>query len=162
MYYILIEMLSNAQIYLLNDSISFLGIVSALPMGVKIEKIDENHTTAAVSCTIQNDKLGNKLLVIENSELRAQFHVDGTLVSLIHKATGRESIDVNQSHRGANHFVLFEDLPFFWDAWDVFVYHTEKRFEVAAVGDEFNVVEQGTISFYGFDIVLNNNHYFTP
>jgi alpha-mannosidase len=120
-----------------------LGVVSALPVGVKVEKIDENHV-APVTFTVQNDKSGNKLLVLENSELRAQFKVDGTLVSLVHKSTGRESIELSQSNHGANHFVLFEDMPFFWDAWDVFVYHTEKRHEVVAEGQGFNIVEQGT------------------
>jgi alpha-mannosidase len=121
-----------------------LGVVSALPVGVKVEKIDESHV-APVTFTVQNDKSGNKLLVLENSELRAQFKVDGTLVSLVHKATGRESIELSQSNHGANHFVLFEDMPFFWDAWDVFVYHTEKRHEVVAEGQDFNIVEQGPL-----------------
>ncbi len=110
---------------------------------MKVEKIDESHLTP-VTFTVQNDKSGNKLLVLENSELKAQFKVDGSLVSLVHKATGRESIELGQSHHGANHFVLFEDMPFFWDAWDVFVYHTDKRQEVVAEGHEFNIVEQGT------------------
>lgn len=64
--------------------------------------------------------------VLENEMLRATIRRDGHLTSLTDKRTGRETIDGK-----ANHFVMFEDVPANWDAWDMDVYHLEKRRELA-------------------------------
>ena len=37
----------------------------------------------------------------------------------------RESIAADD--RVGNQFVLFDDIPLFWDAWDVMEYHLETR-----------------------------------
>jgi len=37
----------------------------------------------------------------------------------------RDAID--SSSGTGNQFVLFDDIPLFWDAWDVMEYHLEKR-----------------------------------
>jgi hypothetical protein len=57
---------------------------------------------------------------------------DGTLRSLICKppAAAADSMRPREAIAPgalANRFVLFEDLPFYWDAWDVEVYHLEKK-----------------------------------
>lgn len=65
--------------------------------------------------------------VLENSFLRVVIRNDGHLLSLYHKSKQREAIEPNQL---ANHFVLFDDVPNFWDAWDVDVFHLEKRTEI--------------------------------
>ncbi len=62
--------------------------------------------------------------VLENEQLRAAFNRAGGLVSLLHMATGRESIDPGAM---GNTFVLYEDIPNAWDAWDVDAFHLEKR-----------------------------------
>lgn len=33
-----------------------------------------------------------------------------------------------------NQFVLFDDVPLYWDAWDVMDYHLETRFGVGRTG----------------------------
>ncbi len=65
--------------------------------------------------------------VFENASLRAVFQRDGQLVSLLDRATGRESIAAGAM---ANHFVFFDDRPNNWEAWDVDIFHLEKRDEV--------------------------------
>ncbi len=35
-----------------------------------------------------------------------------------------------------NQFVMFDDLPLFWDAWDVMEYHLETRVAVTTTGDK--------------------------
>lgn len=65
---------------------------------------------------------GNRV-VLENDQVRAVFQKDGRLVSLFDKRAGRESID---SEKAANRFVIYDDQPNNWDAWDVDVFHLEK------------------------------------
>src|SRR5690606_37150626 len=53
-------------------------------------------------------------LVLENEHLRVQLDDRGQVVSLIHKATGRQAVATGHV---ANQFVLYEDLPADHDAW---------------------------------------------
>lgn len=53
-------------------------------------------------------------LTLDNGVLRAELDECGRLVSLVY--AGSEFID---RHRPANGFVLFADLPRYWDAWDI-------------------------------------------
>lgn len=46
------------------------------------------------------------------------------MVSLVHLELEREAIEEGKK---GNNFVLFEDIPFFWDAWDCMIYHLDKR-----------------------------------
>jgi alpha-mannosidase len=52
---------------------------------------------------------------LENAHLRAEIGEDGTLSSLVHKATGREALE----GRGHQLWVYPQDKPRNWDAWDV-------------------------------------------
>ena len=74
--------------------------------------------------------------VLENQFLRATLQRTGLLTSLFDKRTGRETI-VGR----ANQFVLFEDVPNNFDAWDVEVFHREKRRDVAGA-QSCRVIEQ--------------------
>lgn len=53
---------------------------------------------------------------------------NGLLSSLFHKPTQRESIGGASDALNAfgNQFMVFEDIPFFWDAWDCMIYHQHK------------------------------------
>jgi len=53
-------------------------------------------------------------IVLENSLIRANFNYKAELTSLFHKQTGKEAIEQGKV---GNRFVLFEDIPFYWDAW---------------------------------------------
>lgn len=63
-------------------------------------------------------------MTLDNGILRVRLDPTGRLVSLVLVASGRETID-----EGAvgNQFVLFDDVPLYWDAWDVMDYHLETR-----------------------------------
>jgi alpha-mannosidase len=52
---------------------------------------------------------------LENAHLRATIGADGTVTSLIHKATGREAL----AGRGNQLWVYPVDKPRNWDAWDL-------------------------------------------
>ena len=61
-------------------------------------------------------------LVLTNKHLTSTFKSSGELVSLVHRATGREALAGE-----ANVFELYDDRPNYWDAWDVDPFHLETR-----------------------------------
>ncbi|KAI8982058.1 galactose mutarotase-like domain-containing protein [Mycotypha africana] len=79
---------------------------------------------------VHTDQFNN--VVLENNYTKATFDNSGHLIQLYDKEIEREVIKVNE--RG-NVFKLYEDVPLFWDAWDVEIYHLEK----------YKVVEEGSI-----------------
>ena len=78
-------------------------------------------------CTGLNDHvcpLGTPCHVaIENSVLTVTLcRRCGALLSLVDKRCGREVVDA--AHGGfGNRLMLYDDVPFYWDAWDTFPYH---------------------------------------
>lgn len=76
--------------------------------------------------------------VLENRWIKALIGRDGHLLSLFEKQAQREAIMPEE--RG-NHLVMFDDRPLKWDAWDVDIYHLEKRREIAGA-DTVRVTEQ--------------------
>ncbi|MGQ9840376.1 MAG: alpha-mannosidase [Anaerolineae bacterium] len=79
--------------------------------------------------------------VLENSLIRAVFGRGGGLLSLVDKRVGRECIAAGAT---GNRFVLFDDHPANWDAWDVDIFHLEKRRAVAPA-QAARVVEAGPL-----------------
>ena len=74
--------------------------------------------------------------VLENQFLLVTLHRTGQVTGLFDKRTGRELI-VGK----ANQFVLFDDMPNNFDAWDIDVFHREKRRDVTGA-KSYRVVEQ--------------------
>jgi alpha-mannosidase len=68
------------------------------------------------------------VFVLENTNLKVKVK-DGVVVSLFDKQAGRESIPKGAK---ANQFVIFDDKPLYWQAWDVEVFHLESRKELHA------------------------------
>ncbi|MBE2181428.1 MAG: alpha-mannosidase [Chthoniobacterales bacterium] len=91
-------------------------------------------TTAPV--TVRRAKAG---FVLENGLVIATFDAQGRLVSFFDKRHARETL----SGRG-NQFVLFDDLPVLFDAWDVDAYHLEKR-EPVGRAKTMRIVENGPL-----------------
>lgn len=98
-----------------------LGIVTAPSYGYAI--VDAGRTSDQ-KATITEDL---NSVVLENDYVRAVFSRGGSLISLFDKRANRESIEPGQQ---GNHFVIFDDMPVNWDAWDVDIFHLEKRNEV--------------------------------
>lgn len=65
--------------------------------------------------------------ILENDLVQATFDRGGCLVSLFDKRAGRECIAAGAP---GNRFMLFDDHPANYDAWDVDIFHLEKRREV--------------------------------
>jgi alpha-mannosidase len=79
---------------------------------------------------------------LENGLVFARFDTNAHLVSFIDKRHGNREI-VPTATRG-NQFVLFEDKPALYDAWDMDVYHLEKRKSVG-VAKSLKIVERGPL-----------------
>lgn len=117
-----------------------LGIASANSMGVRVEDYEV--------CYARGDEVGpvkarrsDGSFTMENDFVRAVFTEDGALVSLIHKGSNREAIAAGER---ANQFVLFDDHPMDWEAWDVDVFHLEKR-QNAAGAISAKLIEKGPL-----------------
>jgi alpha-mannosidase len=94
-----------------------LGVISVPSMGYAIQ----TPTTPAETVSVSKTKSG---FCLENQHLKAEFNEQAGLTSLIHKAARRESIEPGAA---GNTFVLYEDIPNNWDAWDVDAFHLEKK-----------------------------------
>lgn len=95
-----------------------LGIVRAPSMGFRIATPDTRSDRKVQAVD------GKSRLTLENGFVRAEFDPAGGLVSFIDKRMSRECIEPGEA---GNRFVLFDDEPLAWDAWDVDVFHLEKR-----------------------------------
>lgn len=112
-----------------------LGVVSAPPYGFSIFTPDKN-ASEVVTLSEQSD-----IIVLENDAIRAVLTKDGSLASLFNKHTQRESIEPGKS---GNHFVLFDDNPNNWEAWDVDIFHLEK-FAPVGGAKTCQVIEKGPL-----------------
>ncbi|KAL2257665.1 hypothetical protein VTK26DRAFT_9330 [Humicola hyalothermophila] len=75
--------------------------------------------TAAVSLR----QVRRGVFVLENSQLKVTVEA-GVITSLYDRVADREIIP--QGHK-ANQYVIFDDKPLYWQAWDVEVYHLDTR-----------------------------------
>lgn len=82
-------------------------------------KVQEDKPAVTVAAT------GNAY-VLQNDQLRVVVE-NGCIASLYDVVNDREVIEPGGQ---ANKFVIFDDIPLFWQAWDVEVYHLETRKEL--------------------------------
>ena len=78
-----------------------------------------DETDAKVS--VKEVKTG--VFVLENDHFTIQVE-NGTITSLFDLTEKREIIPKGE---GANRYVIFDDKPLYWQAWDVEVYHLDSR-----------------------------------
>ncbi|KAK3941555.1 alpha-mannosidase [Diplogelasinospora grovesii] len=71
-------------------------------------------------------QVGRDAFVLENTQLKVQV-TGGCITSLYDKVAQREVIPEGQK---ANQYVIFDDKPLYWQAWDVEVYHLDTRREL--------------------------------
>ena len=80
-------------------------------------------------------------ITLENQYVLATFNRAGRLISLFDKGANRQALAPNAQ---ANNFVMYDDEPNNWEAWDVDVFHLEKRFDVGAA-TSMRVIEHGPL-----------------
>jgi alpha-mannosidase len=69
-----------------------------------------------------NDEVRVDGLTLENAHLRVTLAADGTVTSVVDRATGREALAAP-----GNRLELYEDRPVLFDAWDIDPFHLETR-----------------------------------
>ncbi len=89
--------------------------------------VSEPESATAAPVTVQESKQG---FTLENGLVRAKLDRQGRLTSFFDKRHSRETISPGGK---GNQYVLFEDQPERWDAWDVDIYHLEKSRKVDEV-----------------------------
>lgn len=117
-------------------------VVNTLPWHRK-ELVEVSDTEVGIACgeghliplrtfKVQDDKPAVSVAetggayVLESDNFRVVVE-GGCITSLYDRVNERETI---QKGGKANKFVIFEDIPLFWEAWDVEVYHLETRKDV--------------------------------
>ncbi|XP_072409308.1 alpha-mannosidase 2C1 isoform X1 [Chiloscyllium punctatum] len=85
---------------------------------------------------------GDGSVLMENGILKVAFDSSGRITSLSHLLYKRETIPDGCC---GNQFVLFDDVPLYWDAWDVMDYHLETRKPVSQVVKPLEVVCPGGV-----------------
>uniref|UniRef100_A0A672K836 Mannosidase, alpha, class 2C, member 1 n=1 Tax=Sinocyclocheilus grahami TaxID=75366 RepID=A0A672K836_SINGR len=76
-------------------------------------------------------------IIMENGLSKATIDQTGRLMSLLLET-------ISEGHLG-NQFALFDDVPLYWDAWDVMDYHLQTRKPVIEVIESWGL--QGSVSF---------------
>ena len=67
------------------------------------------------------EEISKGVFVLQNDQLRVQVE-KGLITSLYDRRNDREVIEKDQK---ANQYVIFDDKPLYWQAWDVEVYHLD-------------------------------------
>ncbi|XP_004365158.2 alpha mannosidase [Capsaspora owczarzaki ATCC 30864] len=114
------------------------GLVTVPAIGTSLVP---SESIQDISAPVVAQKTDSNTWILENNVLRAEFNAQGALISLIQSETGREAIA--RGGDGGNRFVLFDDIPLFWDAWDMQEYHLEKSH---LVHSDAGVVVRPTVS----------------
>ncbi|CAL8356210.1 unnamed protein product [Lota lota] len=98
--------------------------------------VKDTQPVIPVSVTVQADGT----VLMENGILKTIINKDGSLASLCLMEGNREAIS-DGCH--GNQFVMFDDVPLYWDAWDVMDYHLQTRKPVMEVVEPVQVVSSG-------------------
>ncbi|XP_072242006.1 alpha-mannosidase 2C1 isoform X2 [Leuresthes tenuis] len=122
------------EVIQISDGSDKLALVRAPSVGVSPVKDTQPETP--VSVTLQSDGT----VVMENGILQTVINKDGTLASLHLIGANREAISDGCV---GNQFVIFDDVPLYWDAWDVMDYHLQTRKPILDVVQPVHVVSAG-------------------
>jgi alpha-mannosidase len=86
---------------------------------MKLRALKTNQDVPLVSVK----EVSTDVFVLESDQLRVRVEA-GVITSLYDRLAEREVIPKGQK---ANQYIIFDDKPLYWQAWDVEVYHLETR-----------------------------------
>lgn len=86
-------------------------------------------------------QLPNDVIQIKNSHVTCEIDSEGHVISLRKMRGDEVSGECIRGGEGANQFVTFDDVPLYWDAWDVMDYHLETRKVESEVVEKLSVTE---------------------
>lgn len=109
------------------DTVSGPRTVDAPSLGYAVHAAAAAAAPAETPVSVSRD---GDFVTLDNGLVRAVVDGGGRLVSFRDLRAGRECIAPNTS---GNQFVLHEDKPLSWDAWDVDIFHLETARQVGSV-----------------------------
>lgn len=99
-------------------------------------EFNENEYCSVSFCENEN------VYTLENQFIITKINENGQIISFYQKQAERELIiDSNYGNR----FVIFDDVPCFWDAWDIMIYHLESRKEIKKSNISMKIEEIGPL-----------------
>ncbi|KAJ2489478.1 Glycoside hydrolase, 38 vacuolar alpha mannosidase [Coemansia sp. RSA 2050] len=118
------------------------ALVLATVPGCSVHPVDLSAQAAAVEqvapvCVIREE---DGSVVLQNAFVAARISADGRLTSLLDLQQQRELVPSGAS---GNVLELYDDLPIYWDAWDIEIYSQEKVRLVE--GASITVVDEGPL-----------------
>ncbi|KAM3869694.1 alpha-mannosidase 2C1 [Diretmus argenteus] len=132
------------EVVQLKDGAGQPGLALVRVPSVGLATVKDTQPATPVSVTVQADGT----VLMENGILRTTINKDGSLASLCLVNENREAIS-DGCH--GNQFVMFDDVPLYWDAWDVMDYHLQTRKPVLEVVKPLQVLLpgglRGSVSF---------------
>lgn len=90
-------------------------------------KLEHVSTLSAQGATVTVQELSKGVFAMQNEDLKVKVE-NGVITSVYDRKADRE---VLANGGKANQFVIFDDKPLYWQAWDVEVYHLESRKELS-------------------------------
>ncbi|CAG8506444.1 799_t:CDS:10 [Paraglomus brasilianum] len=87
-------------------------------VSVGLQKVEIQRHDDVKPATVKFDK--HRGFILENAFVKAVFDSHGRLISLVDLEKSREIIPDDAQ---GNKFIIYEDIPLYWDAWDVEIYH---------------------------------------
>ncbi|KAL2270134.1 hypothetical protein VTJ83DRAFT_2318 [Remersonia thermophila] len=145
--------------------------INTLPWHRK-EVVDLSETQAAVACgsgpllklrhfktseaepAVTLRRLSKNVFVLENGHLKVEVE-HGAITSLYDKLADREVIPKGQK---ANQYVIFDDKPLYWQAWDVEVYHLDTRKPLRAVETKVHEEKPHRVSIVTHTKISDKSH----
>nr|XP_033776797.1 alpha-mannosidase 2C1 [Geotrypetes seraphini] len=113
-----------------------LALVKVPSMGFTtvIESLTPHHPVI-VTCRAEDG-----VVIMENGLIQVHLDPMGHVISLRLLDSDRETI---ASGCHGNQFVIFDDVPLYWDAWDVMDYHLETRKPITTLLSPVEIVSTG-------------------
>lgn len=117
-------------------------------------------TTAAapsVCDLVAEENVADGVIIVRNSFFTATFNKQGQVISLCVRSVSSDGNDededatesweaIEQKSLHGNQFIVFDDVPLFWDAWCAEMYHVEKPVAMRSeLTEPLHVVEQTSL-----------------
>ncbi|ORY82383.1 family 38 glycoside hydrolase [Leucosporidium creatinivorum] len=129
--------LADAAIQISHDGAAYVLFenegAEPLVAATSMAQLDEKKIAPARARAVGED------FVLSNAQLKVTINKKGRIISIVDTELNRELIEAGHSAG----FVIFEDRPLNWDAWDVDLFHLETKAEVNATS--VKVVEDGPL-----------------
>ena len=114
------------------------GVACGIGQLLPVKKFKTNPGKKAV--TVEEVRKG--IFVLQNDQLKVTVE-KGCITSLYDLVNEREVIEAGQN---ANKFLIFDDKPLYWQAWDVEVYHLDTAKELIASETRIGEVKEYQVS----------------